>query len=1171
MEGLEQIHVAVASGGSAYDLGSMTTADIALLDQDGPALNTPPSGSGAAPQAGGAKAGGDGALAGGVRAADGTVVVSIPGVWSAGFGQPYGMVGQWTNQKGYEAAGYVGFNLTLGGLPFLKSDGTDVAAVTAGTQAEIFDGAGGTYTPRHFSTDTLTYAAGTSGSGFPGMPGYIPPTLGTFTLVTSAGAALLFNDFDTGRMAAERGQVRTLTDPNGNATTVASRLASGQPSEVTRTGTVDGVTVTESYLYSYSLVGSVTKVDGVTLRRKVGAGSWTTVRTAEYTYHGGSGSAGTAGDLKTAVVKDGAGNALESAYYRYYTAASGIGYAGAMKYAVSGAAYDRYAAWCTANSTTPDGATDAQLAPFADGYYEYGGGGRVAAHTEQGAGGSGASAVVYTTSAFADGYNNWRTKAVQTLADGTVNAVYANFAGQALLTVVQPVGSSDQWCAYQRYDSAGRLVLTAAPSAVSGYDDAYADLLHNVSGNYQYLRDGEGVIASATYGSGTTAASTTAGNVAGYQHQTFVQRGEAGTPVLQGTTQYFSRTDGTITVYPVAATTRHRNDDGTGGETTAAAYAYFSGTIQPQSVTVTRPTATTGRNGSNTAESDMSVMDDRGRVIWTKDAGGFLAYTEYDDVTGGVTKTIKDVDTTQTTTFANLPSGWSTPGGGGLHQTTAYELDDQGRATKTTDPNGNVTYVVYNDAAHEVRVYPGWDTWTNAPTGPTSVTREDRARGYSETLTMSATPSMSGGRPTGAETISGVLTLSRQVVNAVGQVVYADEYTDLTGVTYSQSSVTLGAGGTNYSRTSYGYDAVGRLNRAGTPAGTVTRTVFDGLGRALSQWVGTDDTPTTGSWSPANTGGTNLVKVSETAYDGGGVGDGNVTAETQFPGGGAAARVTAMSYDWRDRRVATKIGVETSESIGLNRPITYVELDNLGQAVVTEQYDGDGLSITADSNSDGVPDRPSSTYLRAKAVTSFDEQNRVYRQETYAVDPSSGGVSSYALRADTWYNSRGLTVKSVGPGGEVSKSAFDGLGRTTASYTTDGGGDAGYADADDVTGDAVLSQTEATYDIGNRVLLTTTRDRFHDETGTGALGTPATGNKARVSYAANYYDKADRVTAAVDVGTNGGSAYTRPGSVPSRSDTVLVTEYAYNAAGWAETTTDPRGLVGKTYYDAADR
>ncbi|MDF0653131.1 MAG: RHS repeat-associated core domain-containing protein [Nitrospira sp.] len=55
------------------------------------------------------------------------------------------------------------------------------------------------------------------------------------------------------------------------------------------------------------------------------------------------------------------------------------------------------------------------------------------------------------------------------------------------------------------------------------------------------------------------------------------------------------------------------------------------------------------------------------------------------------------------------------------------------------------------------------------------------------------------------------------------------------------------------------------------------------------------------------------------------------------------------------------------------------------------------------------------------------------------------------------------------------------------------------------------------------------------------------------------------------VGTNGGSAWTRPGSVPSGSDTVLVTSQTYNDAGWTFTTTDPRGIVSHTYYDALAR
>src|SRR5262249_31286489 len=146
--------------------------------------------------------------------------------------------------------------------------------------------------------------------------------------------------------------------------------------------------------------------------------------------------------------------------------------------------------------------------------------------------------------------------------------------------------------------------------------------------------------------------------------------------------------------------------------------------------------------------------------------------------------------------FANLPSGWSTPSGGGLHLIMTYEVDALGRATKETTPEGRVNYAVYNDANHEVRYYQGWDATNNVPTGPTVVTRIDQGNGYTETLTMSATANVSSGRPTGTESIAKVQSLSRDYVNSAGQVVTSDQYFDLGGLTYS-TSTSLGTSGVN--------------------------------------------------------------------------------------------------------------------------------------------------------------------------------------------------------------------------------------------------------------------------------------------------------------------------------------------------------------------------------------
>jgi hypothetical protein len=50
-------------------------------------------------------------------------------------------------------------------------------------------------------------------------------------------------------------------------------------------------------------------------------------------------------------------------------------------------------------------------------------------------GGLGSYTFTSATSGFANGYNSWRTKQVTTLPDGNSEIVYANFAGQAILSV----------------------------------------------------------------------------------------------------------------------------------------------------------------------------------------------------------------------------------------------------------------------------------------------------------------------------------------------------------------------------------------------------------------------------------------------------------------------------------------------------------------------------------------------------------------------------------------------------------------------------------------------------------------------------------------------------------------------------------------------------------------
>jgi YD repeat-containing protein len=304
-----------------------------------------------------------------------------------------------------------------------------------------------------------------------------------------------------------------------------------------------------------------------------------------------------------------------------------------------------------------------------------------------------------------------------------------------------------------------------------------------------------------------------------------------------------------------------------------------------------------------------------------------------------------------------------------------------------------------------------------------------------------------------------------------------------------------------------------------------------------------------------------LPLVAENEYDGDGVGDGNLTKVTLHPGVGAD-RVTRMWYDWRGRLVSTADAAN----------VTYLDLDNLGRATKTRVYE----PTAAPGSTNGVPHPPGDgTLLRAQSETLYDARGRAYRLRQRDVRQSDGRVGG-ALESALWLDGRGSVIKSLQPGGLVSKTVYDGANRPTAEYVTDGGGDSSWTDADDVNGDIVVGQVETTYDRNGNAIFLTSKERFHNASGTGAL----TGGNARVSFVANYHDTADRLAQSVDFGTNGGTAPTlqsdgRP-ALPARVsadgwDPFLRTDYEYNPGGLLDLTWDPRGVGTKSYHDAAGR
>jgi RHS repeat-associated protein len=1063
---------------------------------------------------------------GGVRYTDGAVNISFSDLSSSGFGMDFGVTRTWTNLTNV-ANGFSGSGMLVDQLPHLRQDGTTLTEVANGFNLRYFDLSGSTYTARFFVQDSFSADS----------------TNHQYIQTDSEGNTLKYNDF-TVSPANEQGAFKSFADANGNTIMVTSWTSDGKVGEIQRSNG----SLIESELYSYIASGSnAGLVSSVLLRRSTNGGSsWTTIRQVQYNYYSGE-AHGNTGDLKLAQVQDGSGNTLDTTYLRYYTGESG-GYTHGLKYVFRP---DSYARLVAAQGSSIDNISDTNGAPYADDYFEYDTSQRVTKHTVAGDGGTvgsnglGAYTYSYTTSSNSTGYNSWAVKTTEGLPDGNSNIVYTNAFGEIMLRVYHDAGSGNNWERFTKFDGAGRTILLANPSALTGYDDTKADLLNSQSGNYQYMSDTSGLVTTIDYGASTTATSGSGGDALGYYKDTKIQQGELGSTITLTAQNYFLRAGSTINTFPVASATRYRNTDGSGGETTSYNYTFYTQSVMPREVDVTLPNITVTENGPGVADTYSLVNDSYGRLEWRKDGDARLFYTAYDQATGAVTKQIDDVNTANTGDFSDLPSGW-TSGSNPLHLISQIVVDGLGRTTKLTDPLGNVTYTVYIDNNYEVRVYPGWQSGGNTPTGPTQDYRFDRTNSYSETLTMSAAPHVTNGAPDGTEAIGNVQSLARDVTNSAGQVVYQDRYFNLSGITYSPGNITLGTSGTNYYRSTLDYDSRGRQYRTLTPTGTYYKTIYDGLDRPVSEWIGTND------GSPGN-----MTQTKDYIYDGSqgavsqttGVGDGNLTQMIEYPGGSASNRVTNFWLDWRDRQVASKQGVQSSEDTTTHRPIIFTTFDNLDEATKVQRFDGDGTTLTINN---GVPQAPSSTLLRAETDYSYDEQGRGYLTKVGKVDPVNGGNPSVFLSTNTWYNHRGLVMESRPPGGLSTKYGYDGAGRVTTAYETDANMDAqpgqnnNWTNASTVgSNNNVLDQTEYTYDADGNTILTVDRQRNHDETTGGPLGNETTTPKARVYFTADYYDAANRVTNEVNVGTNGSGTYTRPSTPDARSDTVLRTDTSY--------------------------
>ena len=358
--------------------------------------------------------------------------------------------------------------------------------------------------------------------------------------------------------------------------------------------------------------------------------------------------------------------------------------------------------------------------------------------------------------------------------------------------------------------------------------------------------------------------------------------------------------------------------------------------------------------------------------------------------------------------------------------------------------------------------------------------------------------------------------------------------------------------------------------------------MFDVRGQAVADYVGTNDSSATDA-DPTGGGNldNNMVLVAEREYcDGdsgcscGSGGAGHLVSETRWVDD-STSHTTEFQYDWRGRQLHVFPPADDAGRV-VYTTITY---DNLDRAIRQERY----LEIVAGT------DR-----LLARSDSFYDDRGRVFQTARYAVDVDSGTVGN-ALVSYTWYDAAGHAIKQQPAGSHAfTKTVFDSLGRAVKQYL---GHDANevavvsafssssssglpepfpspgtYADASSVSDDTIVEQSETTYDDAGNILQIVTRQRFHNATGTGELTSPSGSQpKARVSYVCMYHDQIGRQIAVANYGTNGGTSVTRSSTVPTRSDTILVTSTEYNDGGQAYKTIDPAGREDRHVFDDAGR
>jgi RHS repeat-associated protein len=710
-------------------------------------------------------------------------------------------------------------------------------------------------------------------------------------------------------------------------------------------------------------------------------------------------------------------------------------------------------------------------------------------------------------------------------------------------------------------------------------------------------------------------------NSAGNLTDAWVKNGESGTAYYVSASDYTDSINPNVVTatydYPAQTTTR------TAGNKTSYTYAFFDTThLQISARTTTLPVISTSQNGSGVATTRTDYYDTLGRLRWTQDGEGYINYTAYNPITGGIAYQAVDVDPAHPSSdISGGSSGnwdaWTVGGANSnaptrssslpttLQLVTKTYFDALGRRTQVTDTGGNNHYVAY--ANLQTIVFLFWNSTTGQCTVPIQVTNLNNGAQVSDQIGVRASYtaiSTSSGAPTGFSTApsqADYVFWTHYTYDAnTGYLTYTDRYVDSPASGFGTLS-------TDFYRTVSQYDTLGRLQYVvevingsviTSEVEQVTQYVYDVRDRRIQ--VNKGVSPSGANMGSNYTSYPTLYAISQTVYDNGGVGDDFVTKTRTFFGT-SSTNYTGTNF-YRTYRGHLR-GLEPFYVSGTAEtpmgPYTVNDVDWKGRTTTTAKYSTDPTWSSV-LTSDGYPAYASSTSANRLTESSllYDNLNRTYQSQQYDIAPSTGTGTNYVAQ-NSFYDRNDRVVASAPAYAAGTEAAYDGAGRQYESRSVIALQSTPYSSGayqycapipnptlSSMSGgsNGVLELTHQTLDANGNVLETDTFEDNHDDVIGSSPGVNLTTNSNYVRRTIfDWYDAANRLTTTADYGSgdpSSGAGQWKYATIPSRpssaptvsSNTALVTLNGYTSdSGLLQTVTDPAGTVTKNFYDNLGR